>query len=65
MEYWTILWITMLSTGGSFGVPYQSLADCNAARAVVSDTLRYDHTIKCVETEEVSKIMRPLPRPEK
>lgn len=67
MEYWTIMWITVLSgylDGSIVAVPYETLAQCEAALQPVSNTLPYDHNMICEETPTPSKSMRPKPRPE-
>lgn len=67
MEYWTVLWITVLGgplDGTGSGLLYQSMQECDAARAVISDTLPYDHSLECIETAVISASIRPMPRPE-
>ena len=67
MEFWTVLWITVLSgplDGTGSGLLYPSLEACEEATTVVSDTLAYDHTLECLETDQVSNSLRPMPRPE-
>jgi len=67
MEYWTIMWITVLSgylDGSIVALPYETLAQCEAAIPSVSDTLPYDYNIKCEETPTASSSMRPKRRPE-
>jgi hypothetical protein len=66
MEYWTVLWITML--GGAFDgqgsfIVYPSLASCEAALMTVGDTLPYDHNLLCEEMTTPSASMRPQPNP--
>lgn len=66
MEYWTIMWITML--GGAFDgqgsfIVYPSLASCEAALMTVGDTLPYDHNLLCEKTTTPSASMRPQPNP--
>lgn len=66
MTFWTAMWITIWATGfegSELMVAYPSLAACEAAVPVVSDTLGYDHTITCVESNVASGSIRPLPRP--
>lgn len=67
MEYWTVMWITMLSgefDGKGFGaIIYKSLEQCEAALSVVGDTLPYDHNLFCEETTTPSSSMRPQPNP--
>ena len=67
MTYWTIMWITILGTdldAETTAIAYQSLASCEAALNVVSETLDYDHSISCEETDVPSGSIRPQPRPE-
>lgn len=67
MEYWSIMWITVLSgylEGANIAIPYPSLAACEAALNPVSDTLDYDHSVICEETLVPSSSIRPQPRPE-
>lgn len=67
MEYWTIMWITIISGTldgkGSF-IVYPSFQQCEAALNSVSDTLSYDHQLECEETHTPSKSLRPKRRPE-
>lgn len=67
MEYWTVMWITILSgylEGESIAIPYPSLAACEAALNSISDTLPYDHSLVCEEGDVMSASIRPQPRPE-
>jgi hypothetical protein len=67
MNYWAIMWITILGTdldAETTAIAYQSLASCEAALSVVSGTLDYDHSISCEETDVPSSSIRPQPRPE-
>lgn len=67
MEYWTVMWITILSgylEGANIVIPYPSLAACEAALNPVSDTLDYDHSLVCEEGDVMSASIRPKPRPE-
>jgi len=67
MEYWTVMWITILSgylEGANIAIPYPSLAACEAALNPVSDTLPYDHSLVCEEGDVMSASIRPQPRPE-
>lgn len=67
MEYWTVLWITVLSgplDGSTSGLIYPSLESCEQAAPIISDTLAYDHTTECRETYQSSSSLRPMPRPE-
>ena len=66
MTYWTVLWITVLGgylDGGGIAIPYESRAQCEAALPIVSETLPYDHNIRCHETEIASGSIRPKARP--
>lgn len=67
MAYWTLMWITILGTdldAETTAIAYQSLATCEAALNPVSETLDYDHSISCEETDVPSSSIRPQPRPE-
>ena len=67
MEFWTVLWITVLGTqvdGSTSGLLYPSLAQCEAATTIISATLTYDHSMECEETVTLSSSIRPMPRPE-
>lgn len=67
MEYWTVLWITVLSgplDGSTSGLIYPSLEACEAATTTISNTLTYDHSLVCEETITLSASIRPMPRPE-
>lgn len=67
MEYFTILWITVLGgplDGSTSGLVYSSLDKCEKAKIVVSATLDYDHNMYCDESVLMSKSIRPKPRPE-
>ena len=67
MEFWTILWITVLGgplDGTITGLIYPDLASCEAALNPVSDTLPYDHKLLCEESTNVSSTVRPRQRPE-
>ena len=69
MEYFTVLWITVLSgplADSTSGLIYNSLAECEAARPVVIGTIdgQYDFTIDCEESLTPSASIRPLRRPE-
>lgn len=67
MEFWTIMWITVLSgylEGSLIAVPYETLEQCEAALQPVSNTLPYDHNILCEETDVLSSSLRPKRRPE-
>lgn len=68
MEYWTVMWITVLSgvavEGSTAGLVYPSLEACEAAIAPVVATLPYDYNVICEETATMSRVVRPKPRPE-
>lgn len=67
MEYWTILWITILGgplDGEAGYMVYASYDECFAAHKIVSDTFSYDHQIECEVTDVPSSSIRPMPRPE-
>lgn len=67
MEYWTVLWITILSgplDGTSSGLIYKSLEQCQASMNLVTHNLDYDYTVMCDETLTPSYSVRPRPRPE-
>jgi hypothetical protein len=66
MTYWTILWITFL--GGPFDgevtfLAYPSEQSCLDAQTTVSDTLPYDHNIKCEVSDMPSSLIRPRRNP--
>ena len=66
MEFWTVLWITVLGTqvdGSTSGLLYPSLAECEAATTIISATLPYDHSMECQETTTMSRIVRPVRNP--
>lgn len=66
MTFWTVLWITVIggsADGVTFPVLFQTEADCNAARAMISDALKYDNAIECVPSEFPSNSPRPRHRP--
>lgn len=67
MEYFTILWITVLSgplDGSTSGLVYENLEQCEAAINPITDTLEYDYSVICEETVVPSSSPRPQPRPE-
>lgn len=67
MEYWTIMFITVLSgpmDGTTGGVIYENLAACEENINVVTDPLPYDYSVICEETFVPSSSPRPQPRPE-
>jgi hypothetical protein len=69
MEYWTVLWITVLSgplDGSTSGLIYRDLSACEAAISPVVATIdgQYDYNVICEETLLPSSLLRPQPRPE-
>lgn len=70
MEFWTIMIITF--GGGVFAddvslLPYQSPKACGDAIEAIYATLHEpfpELVIQCRETEEVSRMVYPKPRPE-
>lgn len=63
MTFWTILTITALSgilSGTVIQIPYPSHQSCEAATAIVSDTLGFDHSMTCDETATASRSIRPV-----
>lgn len=66
MGFWALMTITILSgdlDGVMFQIPYQTKEQCEAAKAAVSDTLIYDHSIDCVPTSRPSGTVRPKRNP--
>ncbi len=66
MEYFTILWITVLGgplDGSTSGLVYSSLDQCERATTVVSATLDYDHNMSCDESMLLSMSVRPKRNP--
>lgn len=69
MEFWTVMWITVLSgqiEGSTSGLVYPSLEKCEASISAVVGTIdgAYDYNVICEETATMSASVRPLPRPE-
>lgn len=67
MEYFTVLWITILSgplDGTVTGLVYNNLEQCEAAIEPVVATLEYDFNVACEETVLPSSSIRPKRRPE-
>ncbi len=67
LEYWTVMWITVLSgylEGASLALPYETEAQCLAATTAISDTLPYDHSLECRVGDVPSSSIRPKRRPE-
>lgn len=67
MEYWTILWVTILSgplDGTVYGIPYPTEQACSAATRTVGDGFGYDHNMECEVTPTLSASIRPKRRPE-
>lgn len=66
MDYWTVLWITVLSgplDGSTSGLIYESLEQCEAAIQPVTGTLTYDFNVICEETIMPSASIRPQRNP--
>jgi hypothetical protein len=66
MEYWTVMWITVLSgylEGATLALPYETEAQCLAALNAVSDTLPYDHNLECRVGDVPSSSIRPKRNP--
>lgn len=67
MEYWTVMWITVLSgvavEGSTTGLVYPSLEACEAAIIPVTETLTYDYNVICEETATMSRVVRPVRNP--
>ena len=67
MEFWTVLWITVLGgpiDGSTSGLLYPSLDACEAAIAPVTATFDYDYNVICEETTTPSSApMRPKRNP--
>lgn len=66
MEYFTVLWITVLSgplEGSTSGLIYTNLAKCEAAITTVTSTLDYDYNVVCEETHILSASARPQRNP--
>ncbi len=67
MEYWTVMWITVLSgalDGTTSGLVYPNLETCEGSIQEVTATLEYDYSVLCEESNLVSKAVRPKRRPE-
>lgn len=66
MDYWTVLWITVLSgslDGSTSGLIYSDLSACEAAIQPVTGTLTYDFNVICEETIMPSASIRPRRNP--
>lgn len=66
MTFWTALIVTFIGgslDGASSYLLYPSEAACLAAHRTVSETLSYDHRIRCEPTRMASSSIRPMPRP--
>lgn len=66
MEYWTVMLITILGgdlDGAQTGLPFTSMAECEAATTQISATLSYDHNLGCVQTDTPSGSIRPERNP--
>lgn len=68
MEYWTVMWITVLSggviEGSTTGLVYPTLAKCEESIHAVTGTLEYDYSVICEETATPSASIRPKRRPD-
>lgn len=69
MEYWAVLWVTVLSgplENSTSGLIYKSLDQCEAAINTVAGTItgQYDYQIYCEESYTPSSSIRPKRRPE-
>lgn len=66
MTYWTILWITVIGgplNGSQSYLVYPSYEECMAAHQIVSETISYDHKVRCEESVTLSGTIRPLRNP--
>lgn len=68
MTFWTVLLITYLGgadDGSKAGaIIYPSIETCLAATTGVSDTLPYDHQLRCIESDMASSSgLRPKRNP--
>lgn len=66
MQPWVILWITVLAgpfEGISSGIPYQSMAQCEAATRAISDAIKVDHRLTCAPTSFGVATVRPKRNP--
>lgn len=66
MEYWTILWVTILGgplDGSVSYLIYPSLAECEASITEVMSTVTYDYNVMCEETVVASSSPRPIRNP--
>jgi len=66
MQQWAILWITVLAgpfDGISSGIPYQSMAECQAATRAISDAIKVDHRLTCTPTSVGTATVRPKRNP--
>lgn len=67
MTWWTLLIVTFIDgpfDGEIMSVAYKSRDACLAALNPVSETLDYDHAIRCQPTAIASGSIRPKARPE-
>ncbi|XAI96424.1 hypothetical protein [Microcystis phage Mel-JY33] len=66
MTYWHVLIITILSgdlEGAKVLIPYPTEESCIMAIPGVSETLPYDHSLRCWKSDEPSGSVRPKARP--
>ena len=66
MTKWTVLLITAISgpaEGVQSRVLYPSLDACYTATRAVSDTLAYEHSLNCEESDIPSSSIRPKRNP--
>ena len=68
MEYWTVLWITILSgdlENSTSGLIYKTLDQCEAAINTVAGTItsQYNYQIYCEETVTPSSSPTPKRNP--
>lgn len=67
MEFWTIMFITILSgplEETQMGLIYPSEQACYEAVNQVTDTLAYDYNVRCEVSDSVSSTIRPKARPQ-
>ena len=66
MEFWTVMWITVLSgplDGSTSGLIYPSVEACEASIENVSETISYDFNVACNQTDIPSATLRPKRNP--
>lgn len=69
MEYFTVMWVTVLSgimEDSTSGLIYASLDQCEAAIPAIVATIegQYDYSVICEESDLASKSIRPKARPQ-